>query len=518
MFINLYKLLGFYKQTGGSNRTETVSNHITSWTPAVLAGMLELLNLTNSSNMLPIVEKGKCLGCTETARDTDVLHCFLCKKQFHVINCAVAATLGRDDLPAKTNLTNYIKFSSQSYPTGNFIWTCFRCGVIKEMSSSDNIEQRVGVLESLLITMSPALTALAKSAECSNEISSMISDIRASTSAHQSSPADGHPTGVSETPSLESELASNDNNLPMSPAVAMPPHNVSCDISTDPGQLANLPILVDAPFQIAHDGCLDDSSQTTASALTEHHMRPKPAGTKIKIKITSEEDGPLLRNFFHRAHTVGKIDSYSIRYHSNHKADLIFQNVSEAEAAHLRISQLDLNKINLGIPTCMNTKMVHIVGLTEDDSKESLYEAICKPGRNHAIGHLINPCTLRVVNINPCNRNSNVYRASVIISEEIWDIILNKMNSKLKIGYLTCSVFLRLESIRCYRCQHLGHTAQTCKKDIRCVNCGEGHSLKECQNSPKCVNCVAEGVDSSHRADSPDCSTYKSFRKGSAKN
>ena len=471
--------------------------------------------------MLPIIEKGKCLGCTETARDSDVLHCFLCKKHFHVMNCAVVATLDRDVLPAKTNLTNYIKYCSQSYPTGNFIWTCFRCGVIKELSSSDNINQRVAVLESLLMTLSPALTALAKSADQSNEISSMVSAIRSSTAAHPSSTADGNdgdPACAIETPSSESELASNANNLPMSQTVAVSPHN---DGSTDQGQLPNPPVssTVEAPIQIADDGCLDDTSQLPVRPLTDHNMHPKPVGSKIKIRITSDkENGPLLRTWFHRAHTAGKIDSYSIRYHSNHKADLIFQNASEAENAHQRISQLDLDQVNLGIPTCMNTKMVHVVGLTEEDSKDSIYKAICKPGRNHAIGHLINPRTFRVVKIDPCNRNHNVYRASVVISHEIWDIILNKMNSKLKIDYLSCSVFLRPDSIRCYNCQHLGHTAQTCQEDKRCVNCGQGHSSEGCQNTPKCINCFEQGVDCSHRADSPDCPTYKSFRKGSAKN
>ena len=103
-------------------------------------------------------------------------------------------------------------------------------------------------------------------------------------------------------------------------------------------------------------------------------------------------------------------------------------------------------------PTCMNTKMVHIVGLTEDDTDTSIYDAVCKPGRNRAIEHLINPCTLRVTSIKPCNKSPHVYRASVVVAEEIWDIILNKMNSKVKVDYLSCSVFLRPDSFRCYHC------------------------------------------------------------------
>ena len=168
-------------------------------------------------------------------------------------------------------------------------------------------------------------------------------------------------------------------------------------------------------------------------------------------------------------------------------------------------------------PTCTNTKMVHIVGLTEDDTKTSVYNALSKPGRNRAIEHLINLCTLRVVSLNPCKKTPHVYRASVVVSAEIWDIILNKMNSKLKVDYLSCSVFLRPDSYRCYRCQRLGHTSQTCQNDMKCVVCGEGHNTKGCLKTPKCINCSELGLDSNHRADSADCPTYKNFRNGTAK-
>ena len=146
---------------------------------------MAVLNSTNSSNLLPLVKSGKCLGCNETPRDTDVLHCFLCKNYFHVINCTVTealrnSTVDSEVLPSNTNLTNYCKFSSKSYTAGNFIWTCFRCGVIKELSSDDNIHQRVAVLESILMTLSPVLSAVTESADntTSQDIARMLSETR----------------------------------------------------------------------------------------------------------------------------------------------------------------------------------------------------------------------------------------------------------------------------------------------------------------------------------------------------
>ena len=471
---------------------------------------MAVLNSTDSSNLLPLVKSGKCLGCKETPKDTDVLHCFLCKSHFHVVNCTVAealrgTTVDSEVLPSNTNLINYSKFSSKIYTTGSFIWTCFRCGVIKEMSCNNNIDQRVAVLESILITLSPALSALTKSSDTttSQGIAKMLSEIRAGTpvitdgcttgATDDCTPgvADGNP--LLEVSSSESELPPTDS-LPSSENAAVTP-NASGESCMD----------------------LDPMSAAYAGERNHHHIVPKSKVTQFKVRVTSDkEKGPPLRATFHRAHATGKIGSYSIRYHSNNKADFIFDNLSDAKSAYQSLTT-GIDGIDVSDPTCMNTKMVHIVGLTEDDTNTSIYDAICKPGRNRAIEHLVNPCTLRVASINPCNKTPHVYRASVVVAEEIWDIILNKMNSKVKVDYLSCSVFLRPDSIRCYNCQKLGHTSKTCQNDIKCVVCGEGHNSKGCVNTPKCINCFDLGLDSNHRADSANCAAYKNFRNGSAK-
>ena len=363
------------------------------------------------------------------------------------------------------------------------------------MSSSDNIDQRVGLLESLLLTLTPALSALANSADRSNEISNLVSEIRAHTSAHPTDLADGNDENItSEMPSQENELSLHAIDLPTSPTVVVPPQNISSDISTDHGQLLVTPSI----------GSHQDPGR-------------KAKSSKIKVKVTCTGNDPPLRTRFHRAHSAGKIGSYAIRYHSSSKADLIFDDVSDAERAHQCISS-EVAGVDVSLPTCTNTKMVHIVGLTEDDTKDSVYTAISKPGRNHAIEHLLNPYTFRVLGIKPCNKDRHVYRASVAVSEEIWNIILHKMDRKLKIDYLSCVVYLRPDSIRCYQCQRLGHTSQTCNEDATCVVCGEKHVRKDCQNSPKCINCFELGFDHNHSADSPTCLAYQNFRKGSPKN
>ena len=464
--------------------------------------MDDLSNITDSSNPLPLVTKGKCVGCNETAKDSEVLHCYLCKNYFHAVNCTVRDTLGNDALPSVTNLTNYTKFGSKTYSTGTFIWTCFRCGVVKELSSPENIGQRVAILESLLMTLSPALLAVTKSQGIVNEqdVNKAISDMRACTPGDRNE----NPTVAAAVKSSQSHAAVTTSLFPNDDDPSLTQTDSSSPLSNVSNSLSG------------------SNTNTLPTVLKEDAVNYHPAaksagGAKIKFRVTSKNDSIPLRTHLHRAHSAGIIGNYSMRYHSNSQADLLFDNLSDAETAHQCVSS-ELEDLKVGSLTCMKTKMVHIVGLTEDDTKDSVYKAICKPGRNHRIEHLVNPYTLRVLSINPCNGKPHVYRASVVISEDIWGIILNKMNSKLKIDYLSCSVFLRPDSIRCYRCQRLGHTSQSCKNDVTCVVCGEGHNSKDCKNAPKCINCAELDLDSCHRADSLNCAAYKNFRKGPAKN
>ena len=124
----------------------------------------------------------------------------------------------------------------------------------------------------------------------------------------------------------------------------------------------------------------------------------------------------------------------------------------------------ELKEVKVSPPTCVNTKMVHIVGLAED----SVYDALCKPRKNRAIEHLMNPHTFRMLDTHSC-KDRNVYRATAVISTDIWNIILNKMSKKLKVDYLSCSVYLRPDLSRCFKCQRLGHTQQNCTGDTTWV-------------------------------------------------
>ena len=68
------------------------------------------------------------------------------------------------------------------------------------------------------------------------------------------------------------------------------------------------------------------------------------------------------------------------------------------------------------------------------------------------------------------------------------------------------------EPLQCYKCQRLGHRADSCKGKTRCLLCGGEHNNKDCSTKKeedfKCANCGG-----AHKANSRECKYIKSARK-----
>lgn len=90
--------------------------------------------------------------------------------------------------------------------------------------------------------------------------------------------------------------------------------------------------------------------------------------------------------------------------------------------------------------------------------------------------------------------------------EAAWEIL---KRGRVKVGWLMCKAWERMEIPRCYRCLGHGHIARDCKGEDRsgaCLKCGkDGHRAKDCKNEEYCVACQKGG----HRADKTRCPKYR---------
>ena len=68
----------------------------------------------------------------------------------------------------------------------------------------------------------------------------------------------------------------------------------------------------------------------------------------------------------------------------------------------------------------------------------------------------------------------------------------NKLPEKIHLWYQIFEVKPFIPRVnRCFNCQRLGHTANSCQAKQRCVRCGGPHSFQECErkDNPICVRC-----------------------------
>ena len=68
------------------------------------------------------------------------------------------------------------------------------------------------------------------------------------------------------------------------------------------------------------------------------------------------------------------------------------------------------------------------------------------------------------------------------------------------------------EPLQCFKCQRLGHRADSCKGKTRCLLCGMGHTNKVCtlkeEKDFKCANCGG-----AHKANSRKCELFSKAKK-----
>jgi len=95
------------------------------------------------------------------------------------------------------------------------------------------------------------------------------------------------------------------------------------------------------------------------------------------------------------------------------------------------------------------------------------------------------------------------------------------LQTKLKMGWLICSVGDYLVVKWCFKCRKYNHRHQECKGEETCPLCAGGHSLKDCitpSNQHKCTNCMSYNrqskkgkVSENHSSLSKDCPSLQAM-------
>lgn len=82
-------------------------------------------------------------------------------------------------------------------------------------------------------------------------------------------------------------------------------------------------------------------------------------------------------------------------------------------------------------------------------------------------------------------------------------------DGRVSMGWAMCSVRIRKNVLRCYRCLEYGHRSVECNDPDRsknCFKCGsEGLRTNKCERPPCCINYKRDG----HRAAAMSCPPFR---------
>ena len=177
------------------------------------------------------------------------------------------------------------------------------------------------------------------------------------------------------------------------------------------------------------------------------------------------------------------------------------------------LSQYPVVKLKSRLPT------INIVGLPCNVDKGELVSNILK--LNPEIKSVCDNSNtnisdnLAIFGITPLKNNTNVFKATVRVSNEVRAVISNKGN-RVYVGSQSCKVYDHFYVKRCFNCQEFGHYHKECTKKPVCGYCAEEHETKSCPNKSDsskmcCINCKIQGSDThqtTHSAYSWSCQSY----------
>ena len=247
------------------------------------------------------------------------------------------------------------------------------------------------------------------------------------------------------------------------------------------------------------------------------NISPAKPVPKFRVALSADETQPPLCETLAKAAKNGTVADYDYKTFGRNNVDLLFETLKDAEVEYKKLLN-NLNGIKVSKPDINRPKRAHLVGLsdyhTEGDVKDYIYN---RYGNELKLDSDNLDC-LKVISINPCDKKNTLYRATLLVSEDVLNIIEKRFHNKLRIGYVSCTVYPYKPHKRCYTCQEHGHFKRECKQTSpTCALCAGNHSTDQCdQTTRKCINCFKsnefKNMCDDHSADSRNCPVFRAFR------
>lgn len=453
-------------------------------------------------NVLPTVNSSAiCSGCDSQIKDIagNIITCSSCSKKFHA-TCPTLEALNKrvKVMPSVTNIRRYNEMcrSNIKYLGGAFSWCCASCEMLKNTANNDLLGDRLKLLESFVVqamqdrplkkTLENVLKELTVAKQSSQQPITAVCD---NSSSSCSSTTD---IAKDSTVPLNSNNTSTDESWP---AVSNANNNKTTYRRTPKGSDNNAP--------------------------RKAQMDKVPS--KFKIVLTnSKSDVPIRRVLGKYASNGTLKQDYQYKSRGKDTIELLFKS-QESALAEYNILRSALTDIDVNYPIMAKARRAYLVGLEDyHDSKNVLEEIERKYGDVLQLNSVNKSC-LKILEINPCNNNDEVFRATLELSEELLLSIDQRLGNKLRIGFVGCTVYPFRNHDRCNKCQDHTHKWKDCKADSpTCANCAGNHYTSKCtSNLIRCCNCLKhekfKNNADGHKASSTDCPVFLEHSKQASK-
>ena len=503
------------------------------------------------NNILPYIKQdGTCSLCNSKMSSAslreELIECSSCSKKFHTKCEPLMSDAKKKKLLILPNKTEMKYFSTLMERNGHYYggefggFKCRSCVSLSTLKENMYRNDRLNIIESLLVEQKP-LRALLES------VIQRLDALEASSTATRTmlipppncQDLPGNATVVANVNSYEeADLSS---LPPPDKSLLAPPRGTTFDSAWGP------PVTqpISRPKTRPNSGNVASSHQSLvpaqqtsgvvtpvlASHSTTSYSTPlnatKPGKKnlfRVRAKALPEEKTHIERIFArHSARGSkgkGALKRYNCRSRGKDGMDLLFSSYEEALAEFNSVANtLKDEKVSISKPEMLNLKRAYLVGLDHYhfENPDLVLEEILDVSQNAWLSdHIKNSC-FKVVEVKSCLKDKHNFRATLELSEEVLAAIVSH-SSKLRVGYLNCTVYPFTPHYRCGKCQVHGHRKDSCKHDQAvCAKCAGNHLTNECTSDVvKCINCFNDDAHKegcmTHSADSNCCPVFIAAR------